>query len=179
MWRKNTLDYRKVRRQIVMKFEDICYAERIGKYGKTLGLSMPGGFPVFKSTMELAWACVNKNWTNIDWSVKQTSKTMIGEEHWGAPEEKGFNQALGRCIRFFVKHDMLPLTLDLARTREGKPYKGGNRRYVLAHTVTVNPLPVMKIPAARIDRNREVLALVDWAALQQPTQPNTIGNTLP
>lgn len=161
-----------------MKFEDLRYVERTEKYGDTPCLIMPGGFPVFKSTMELAWACVNKNWPNIDWSVKQTSKTMIGEEHWGAPEKKGFNQALGRAIRFFGKHDMLPLPVALAKTRRGNPYKGGMRLYVLAHTGDADAASVTEIPATRLARNRELLAHVDWAALQQSTPPITIGDPL-
>jgi hypothetical protein len=149
------------------KFEDIRYTEGIGKYCNTLGIYMPGGFFVFRSTMLLAWSGVHENWGNIDWPTKQSSKTMIGEEHWGAPDERGFNQALGRCIRFFVKHDMLPLPLVLARTRRGHPYRGGSRLYVPADTVTVNPLPVVAIPAIRNTRNKTLLAHVNWAALQQ------------
>jgi hypothetical protein len=161
----------------MMKFEDIRYTEGDGKYANILGLYLPGGFFVFRSTMISAWSGVNENWADIDWSVKQTSKTMIGEKHWGEPEEKGFNQALGRAIRFFAKYDMLPFPLAFAKTLKGKPYKGGSRLYVPADTVTVNPLPVMKIPAIRAARNREVLAHVDWAALGNPTPPITTGAT--
>ena len=160
----------------MMKFEDIRYIEGDGKYANILGIYMPGGFFVFKSTMILAWSGVNENWADIDWSVKQTSKTMIGEKHWGEPEEKGFNQALGRAIRFFVRHDMLPLRLVLARTLKGTPYKGGKRLYVLADTVTMNPLPVVAVPANLASRNRELLAKVDWAALQKATPQLTKGD---
>ena len=160
----------------MMKFEDLHYDKGIGKYRNTLGLSMPGGYWVFKETMILAWTAVHENWANIDWTKKQTSKTMIGEEHWGEPEDRGFNQALGRCITLFAKHDMLPLLLAPALTRKGKPYKGGKNLYVLASTVTVKPLPVMKLPAARIERNKNLLARVDWAALTQTKPQITIGD---
>jgi hypothetical protein len=160
------------------KFEDLRYVEHIDKYGKTRGLYMAGGFFVFASTMNLAWACVNKNWPNIDWTKRQSAETVIGSDAWQLQVD-GAKRALGRCIAFFVRHDMLPLPLVLAKTRKGTPYKGGKRLYVPADTVTVSPLPVMKIPTARIARNREVLAHVDWAALPQPTQPITMGGTLP
>jgi hypothetical protein len=94
---------------------------------------------------------------------------MIGGEHWGEPEAKGFNQALGRSVKFFVVNDILPMPLELAKKRNGQPYKSSNRLYVTADTVYVEPRPVMKIPAARLARNREVLSNVDWTALQQPT----------
>ena len=160
------------------KFEDLRYVERVDKYGKTLCLPLPGGFPVFKSTAELAWCCVHKNWANIDWTKRQSAETLIGIAVWQLQVD-GAKRALGRCIRFFVKHDMLPLRLVLARTRKGTRYKGGRRLYVLANTVIVNPLPVVATPANLAARNREWLARVDWAALQKSTSPTTTGETLP
>ncbi len=160
------------------KFEDLRYVERIDKYGKTLGLTMPGGYFVFKETMALAWTSVHANWADIDWSVKQCSETLIGSDVWNT-KVNGAKQALGRCITLFVKHDMLSLPLVRAKTRMGKPYKGGKNLFVLASTVTVKPLPVMKIPAARIERNKNLLARVDWAALQTATPTIFIGEPLP
>lgn len=161
-----------------MKLEDLRYVERIDKYGKTLCLTLPGGFPVFKSTVELAWKSIHENWANIDWTQRQSAETIIGDGVWQTQVD-GAKRALGRCIRFFAKHDMLPLPLAFAKTRNGKPYKGGRRLYVPADTVTVSPLPVMKIPATRTARNREVLAHVDWAVLQKTTPQTTIGEPLP
>ena len=160
------------------KFEDLRYVERIDKYGKTLGLTMPGGYFVFKETMTLAWTSVHAKWADIDWSVKQCSETLIGSDVWHTQVD-GAKKALGRCISLFAKHDMLPLPLVRAKTRMGKPYKGGKNLFVLASTVTVKPLPVMKMTAARIERNKTLLGLVNWAALQQPTRPLTIGDSRP
>lgn len=156
-----------------MKFEDLRYVDRTDKYDRTPCLIMPGGFPVFKSTMELAWTCVHGNWANIDWTMRQSAETMIGGGVWQTQVD-GAKRALGRCIRFFVKHNMLSLRLVLARTRKGKPYKGGKRLYVSARTVNADAVPVTKITATRIARNREFLAHVDWAALQKATPPITI-----
>lgn len=158
-----------------MRFEDLRFVERTDKYGKTPCVTMPGGFLVFKSTMELAWACVHQNWISIDWTRKQSAETLIGSGVWQT-QVNGAKKALGRAIRFFVRHDMLPLPLALAKTCRGKPYRGGKRLYVPAETLTVNPLPVMAIPAIRTARNRECLADVDWAALQQATPQLTKGD---
>jgi hypothetical protein len=160
----------------VKKFEDLRYVERIDKYGKTLGLHMPGGFFVFAWTMSLAWACVNKNWPNIDWTRRQSAETLIGSDIWQA-QVNGAKKALGRCIKCFAQHDMLPIRLVLARTRSGKPYKGGKRLYVPANAANAVAVPVMEIPAIRTARNRELLAHVDWVALQQPTPPIATGAT--
>lgn len=159
------------------KFEDIRYAERIGKYGKTLGVSMPGGFWVFKNTMKLARASAYENWANIDWAKRQCAETIIGSNVWQSQVD-GAKKALGRAIRFLVKHDLLPLRLVLAKTRNGKPYKGGKRLYV-RQTADADALPVLALPAIRGSRNRELLAQADWAALGKTTPTLTIGGTLP
>jgi len=160
------------------KFEDLRYVERIDKYGKTLGLTMPGGYFVFKKTMTWAWTAVHHNWANIDWTKKQCSETLIGSDVWHT-QVNGAKQALGRCITFFAKNEMLPLPLARAKTRAGKPYKGGKNLFVLASTVTVKPLPVTKMTAARIERNKDLLARVDWAAIQTATPTIFIGEPLP
>lgn len=150
-----------------MKFEDLRYVERIDRCGKALCLPLPGGFPVFKSTVELAWTSVHGNWASIDWTRRQSAQTMIGGGVWQT-QVVGAKRALGRAIRFFVKHDMLPLRLVLARTLKGTRYKGGKRLYMPAHTVNTDVVPVMEVSATRIAHNREFLAHVDWAALAQP-----------
>jgi hypothetical protein len=159
------------------KFEDISYTEGDGKYANILGTYMLGGFFVFKSTMILAWSGVHENSANIDWSKKQSAETLIGSDIWQAQVD-GAKKALGRCIRFFVKHDMLPVPLVLARTRSGKPYKGGKRLYVPANTVNADPVPLTVTPTTPTVRKRELLALIDWAALQQSASPITIGEPL-
>lgn len=94
---------------------------------------------VMKNTFLNTYAAVIENWSNIDWQVKQTAKAMVGNTHWGAPAERGRIQAMGRCIRFFADHDMLPEQVVLARKRNGNPYKGGRRLYVLASDIPARP----------------------------------------
>jgi hypothetical protein len=155
------------------EFRDLRYDDRSEKYGQTPGLTMPGGFFVFASTMKLAWRAVHENWANIDWTRRQSAETMIGSDAWQLQVD-GAKRALGRCIAFFVKHNMLPLPLALAVTRRGKPYRGGKRLYVLAQPKDAETVMAMEMPTIRAARNRELLVHVDWAALQQHNN-QTIG----
>ena len=160
------------------KFEDIFYVERIDKYGNTLGLYMPGGFFVFESTIKKAWVSIHENWNNIDWTERQTAETLIGSDVWNE-QVNGAKKALGRAIKFFVKYDMLPLPLVVAKTRKGTPYKGGKLFYVTENTVTAGAVSVTKPPATRVTRNRAFLGHVDWAALATITTTPNIGASLP
>ena len=107
-----------------MHFIDIRYVERNTKQGNQLVLTMPGGYGVNKGTVHEAWKQVHKNWPNIDWSVKQCAETLIGREYW-KPLKIGKQLAMGRCIKFFIAHDMLPKPLQVAN-----PGKGGKRYYM-------------------------------------------------
>jgi hypothetical protein len=113
-----------------MKLDNIKFIERNTAFGKQLGIVMPGGHWVMKNTLMHAYAALIANWPEIDWSLKQTSKSMIGIASWGAPYQKGLNQALGRSVKFFVTHDMLPSPLEVACKCNGDPYKGGSVKYV-------------------------------------------------
>ncbi len=113
-----------------MKIQDIRYSELGGKHGTKLGVRMPGGYVVFKSTLLFAYQKITTNWDKIDWRCVVTAKGIIGVENWGASEQKGRNQALGRCVKFFVAHDMLPHLLEIAKKRNGEDYKGGSVKYV-------------------------------------------------
>ncbi len=106
-----------------MQFIDIGYVERNSVYGQQFVLTMPGGYGVNKGTVQEAWKQVHKNWPNIDWSVKQTAETLIGGEYW-RQRTFGACLAMGRCIRFFIAHDMLPKPLQVAN-----PGKKGKRFY--------------------------------------------------
>jgi len=110
-----------------MKIEDMKFIQRDDGQ---IGLVMPGGYWVKKQTFLLAYTAINANWSSIDWSAKQTAKSMLADA-WGDPAVWGYNQALGRCVKYFVTHDMLPLPLEVARKHNGEPYKRGSAKYVL------------------------------------------------
>jgi hypothetical protein len=128
-----------------MKIEDVQYDLRDdGKYWLRIN-----GYWVMKSTFLCAYAAIHENWDRINWSGKQTAKRMVGSS-WGDPAIWGLNQALGRSVSYFAKHDMLPERLELARKSNGQPYKSSNRAYVLAGTQIVPVASV--IPARSVKR---------------------------
>jgi hypothetical protein len=107
-----------------MKFDDTRFIEREKPIGKEQGLIMPGGFWVTKQTYQAAWNQVHQNWQSIDWSLKQCAETLIGREYWKQQKNGGPRLAMGRCIKFFITHDMLPRPLENAN-----PGKKGKRFY--------------------------------------------------
>jgi len=125
---------------------------------------------VMKSTFLTAYAAILENWSNIDWKVRQTAKTMVGKAHWGAPAERGLIQAMGRCVRFYVDHDMLPVQVALARKRNGDPYKGGKRLYVLA-----SDMQVVARPAIAVRAPRKVGAIDPRTIKVFPNQPSPVA----
>lgn len=130
-----------------MKIEAVKYVQRSdGQYW----LLIKGRW-VMKSTFLTTYAAIYENWSNIDWKVRQTAKAMVGKAHWGAPAERGLIQAMGRCVRFYVDHDMLPVQVALARKRNGHPYKGGRRLYVLASDLQVVSRPAIAVRAPMKD----------------------------
>lgn len=107
-----------------MKFSDIRYTKRDTPFGEQIGIVMPGRFWVYRSTMRAAWVQLNNNWPSINWSHKQCAETMIGTDYWQKIRLNGARLAMGRCVRFFVEHDMLPIRLEIAN-----PRKKGKRFY--------------------------------------------------
>ena len=114
-----------------MKFHDSRFNERVARHGKQTGMVMPGGFPVSKQTMIATWNQLQKSWPFIDWSVRQSTETMLGTDYWQKLHPTGARLATGRCIKFFVVHEMLPISLEVAN-----PGKKGKRFYRPKQRVT-------------------------------------------
>jgi hypothetical protein len=112
-----------------MKFEDIRYAERDGKYGKTQGLYLEGNW-VSKEKLTFARDSIFENQHNIDLTRKQFAASLLGSKSWNMYPKRGQKIALGRCVAFLVKHDLLPWKLKVAN-----PGESGKRIYVTADTV--------------------------------------------
>ena len=105
-----------------MEFEDIEYEERMGRYGPYFGLYMPGRYWVGKKYIEAAWIQVNQGLPLPGCRDKHTARMMCGDEFWlkyEFPEQL----KLGRCVKFYVVNEMLPLRL----ANKGK---GGSRQYI-------------------------------------------------
>ena len=138
-----------------MKIEAVKFVQRSdGQYW----LLIKGRW-VMKSTFLTAYAAILENWSNIDWKVRQTAKTMVGKAHWGAPAERGLIQAMGRCVRSFADNDMLPLQVVLARKRNGDPYKGGRRLYVIASNTPIVARPAISVKVPKKDSSIDPRAI--------------------
>lgn len=72
--------------------------------GKRLGLPW-----VLQWIFKKAWAHFCENIATVDWSKKQTAKSLFNDPDIWADMKHGIRQAFGRCLRYFVENGMLPL----------------------------------------------------------------------
>jgi len=105
-----------------MKFEDLYFGEsgRVDRPG--LGIWLPGRYWGHKKWFERAWTLIHTEWSNLDWTVPQTAETLCNSKNWHSydvPERI----KLGRCIKYFVSNQMLPLKV-------ANPKKKGKRKYL-------------------------------------------------
>ena len=107
-----------------MKFSDIKFTEQGGRNGSSLGLNA-GGYWVAKVRFEEMWPRAKAAMQTLNWSKPQTVVTIFGDkEDWNS-HPFGARIALGRCLKYFAAHDMLPI-------RVANPTKKGTRKYVKA-----------------------------------------------
>jgi len=103
-----------------MRFENIEFVES-GRFDRPgLGLFLRGHW-VTKKTVVAAWKRASTNVPGLNWQVVQTTETIYNDQNWQLLP-LAFRLALGRCIRFFVDKEMLPL-------EEVNPGKKGKRKY--------------------------------------------------
>jgi len=104
-----------------MKFEDIKFYEHSNSKVAELGLHTPGGYWVPKHVFDEVWARVGEC---LLWHVGAypiTTAVMYGTEDWKLLPI-GFRLKLGRCVKYLVDQEILPL-------RVANPNKGGTRKY--------------------------------------------------
>ena len=103
--------------------QNIKFIEHGGRYGKKLGLFMPGRYWVGEPEIALTWIFATAHLNKIDWSEKVCTETFFTEGVW-----KDFSdhvkRCLGRSLKFFCKHEMLPIEV-------ANPNKKGKRFYKL------------------------------------------------
>jgi hypothetical protein len=91
--------------------DDLFDAIKFGpgnKPGRDLGKHL--GKPwVFKWIFQKAWKRFSTAIACADWSIKQCSKSLFGDDAEWVNINHGVRQAMGRCLRYFVDHGMLPL----------------------------------------------------------------------
>lgn len=100
-----------------MKVNDINFYEREG-YG--IGLHVRGCW-VGKLTFEIMWHRASISVHQVDWPELQTTESLYGKKDWRDVEFKR-RLSLGRCLRFFSDHEMLPIEI-------ANPTKKGKRKY--------------------------------------------------
>lgn len=100
---------------------EINFTEHGGIHGKQLGVFMPGGYWVPKNEVILAWDVATAEQQGIDWAEKVCAETFMHPEIW-RQFSKAMKFRLGRCIKYFCDHEMLPIEV-------ANPGKKGKRFY--------------------------------------------------
>ena len=99
----------------------INFIEHGGMHGKRLGLFMPGAYWVPKNEVVLAWEIANANLHEIDWAEKVCTETILNPAIW-LQFSRPMKHRLGRCLKYFCVHNMLPIVV-------ANPGKKGKRFY--------------------------------------------------
>ena len=105
----------------MMKFADIKFGERGGSRANGLGL-LTAGYWVEKEYFELAWTLIRADDPARDWHGKHTTVSLCNDPTW-KNRRVGKRIKIGRCVKYFVNEQMVPLS----ETNKGK---GGSRRYI-------------------------------------------------
>lgn len=98
----------------------IEFEVRDGPRGPSVGKQM-GYHWVFKNIFQTAWYRFCAAIESADWTKPQTAKSLFDDPNW-VNMGFGFRIALGRCLRYFVNHAMLPL-------RVLNPDSSGTKKY--------------------------------------------------
>lgn len=98
------------------------YETRQGKRGSMVGLQLSSHF-VSKEIFETAWQTFRAAIGGADWSKQQTAKSLFNDPSW---DRLSFGRriAIGRCLRYFVDQEFLPLRLL-------NPESTGTKKYSL------------------------------------------------
>lgn len=91
-----------------MNFDNIKFETRAGRGTKNLGLYINGNNWVPKDRLIEMWEQAQKMLPLLVWSYPKTTKAFFERDHW-KQFKRGKQQALGRCLRYFADHQMLPI----------------------------------------------------------------------
>ena len=106
-----------------MNFNNIKFETRTGRGTTSYGLYINGNNWVPKDRFIEMWEQAQKKLPLLDWSYPKTTKAFFERDHWTSLKP-GKKQALGRCLRYFADHELLPI-------RCINPRKKGTKRYAL------------------------------------------------
>lgn len=102
-------------------FVALGYAKRNCKTGPSSGLDL-GHHWVFEAQIRTAWTRICAGLASADWSKPQSAKALYNDLGWTSLK-CGVRIAIGRCLRFFVNHEMLPLKVI-------NPHSTGTKLYM-------------------------------------------------
>lgn len=86
---------------MTIKFDDfkkIKFEQHGARFGKQLGLRMPGNYWVPREDVVFAWENAIKRIFKLDWQDKVVSKLFFDQDEW-SNLLNGKKLALGRCIK--------------------------------------------------------------------------------
>lgn len=106
-----------------MKFSDIKFETRSGHRTEMLGIYITGNNWVPKARFVEMWEQALKMIPLLDWMYPKPTKSFFELAAW-KEFKRGRRIALGRCLRYFADHQMLPI-------RCINPDKKGTKRYAL------------------------------------------------
>jgi hypothetical protein len=88
-------------------YMSLKFAKRITKKGPSTGLDL-GRHWVYEGQIQTAWKRICAGLASADWNRPQSAKALYNDPRWDSMNF-GVRIAIGRCLRFFVNHGMLPL----------------------------------------------------------------------
>lgn len=106
-------------------FAAIKYENRKGKSGTVIGMELGGHF-VFRWIFQEAWKHISVGIVTADRCKFHTAKSLFNDADAWARFEKNESIAIGRCLRYFVDHGMMPLSVV-------NPNETGTKLYALTN----------------------------------------------
>lgn len=90
-----------------------------------VGRWMPGGYPVEKEMFQVAWYQAVPGIEYLEPRKRYSAEDICGDGLWMRLRRCEYEpHMIGRCIKYFVVHGLLPL-------KEANPGKSGKRLYAL------------------------------------------------
>ncbi len=106
-----------------MNFDNIKFEARTGRGTTSDGLYITGNNWVPKARFVEMWEQAQKKLPLLDWSYPKPAKAFFDPTAW-KEIKRGRRIALGRCLRYFADHELLPI-------RCINPHKTSTKRYAL------------------------------------------------
>ena len=106
-----------------MNFDNIKFETRTGRGTTSYGLYVNCNNWVPKARFVEMWEQAQNKLHLLDWSHPKTTRSFFDPAEWKVLK-RGRRIALGRCLRYFADHHLLPI-------RCINPHKKGTKRYVL------------------------------------------------